>query len=240
MVDTNTPDLHLHEIILLLALKTDTGAIAHQASCYYSTIMGAAVLTDLFLKERIHIGESTRGFLGMKSEPKVSLLSSKLTGNPVMDECLSKISNSAKERSTSHWVQSFGNIRNLIKKSALPLVEKGILDAQERKIFFLFNKTYYPTISFEERQAILHQIEQAIFTNTETVDERTSILIALLKEAEMLKMFFDRKALKAHKKRIQDITEGTFAGKAAKKAIEAANAAAMVAISAGAVAATSG
>ena len=63
------------------------------------------------------------------------------------------------------------------------------------------------------------------------MEARTVVLISLANSTGLLRANFDKKKLKERKKRITQITEGEFIGKAAADAVQAAvTAAAMVAI----------
>jgi hypothetical protein len=239
MNNVGNSKLNLHEIMLLLALRTDTGSIASAASYHYKTIMAAAILTELLIKERIAIDEEKRGFLGMTSEGAVTVISTQKTGNEILDICLDKIIKSKRSHGTSHWVQVFASENRLVKLTADTLCEQKLIEKREGKILFFFNKTYYPALDQNTKNTIISSMKEAIFTNTEDINAQTAILIALMKEGSMLRLFFDKKKLAAQKGRIDAITKGTFASKAAKRAIEAANAAMVTVIAASAAVAVS-
>lgn len=74
---------------------------------------------------------------------------------------------------------------------------------------------------------------------TGDVDERTCVIIALAKSADVLRHNFDRRDLKTHKERIKAITSGDlFAAGATDKAIKATQAAMIAATTAAVVATT--
>ena len=60
---TPRPTLHLHEELLLLALRDDAGTIAQGTTISYA--MGAAVLAELLLHERIAV-DDTKKKIGRK------------------------------------------------------------------------------------------------------------------------------------------------------------------------------
>ncbi len=62
-----------------------------------------------------------------------------------------------------------------------------------------------------------------------SVEARTTILILLAKSSDALKTVFEKHRLKERKKRIEQIVNGDLMGKATKEAIEAMQAAVMVA-----------
>ena len=56
------------------------------------------------------------------------------------------------------------------------------------------------------------------------------VLVSLANNAEILKVVFDKKELRRRKQRIEQIVNGEIMGRAAKEAIEAMQAAVMVAV----------
>ena len=73
------------------------------------------------------------------------------------------------------------------------------------------------------------RVREAIFSDDGTVDPRTTVLVALAHHAGLLRANLDRKRLKTRKKRIDSIIKGDAVGRATKQAIEAVQAAVMVA-----------
>ena len=72
-------------------------------------------------------------------------------------------------------------------------------------------------------------MKQAIFTATTNLEARTVVVIALAQAAGMLEKVFPKKKLKERKKRLEQLTSGQLAGKATKEAVQAVQAAVMVA-----------
>ncbi|HEC03423.1 MAG TPA: hypothetical protein ENI81_07790 [Phycisphaerales bacterium] len=76
---------------------------------------------------------------------------------------------------------------------------------------------------------LIERLRQAIFTDTCDVDPRTVVLVSLANSTGLLKVPFDKKMLKRRKARIDRIVNGEITGKAAQEAIQAMQAAVMVA-----------
>jgi len=76
----------------------------------------------------------------------------------------------------------------------------------------------------------MDRLRDAIFTDTDQVEPRTVVLLSLAKSTNVLKVNFDKKKLKSRKDRIERIINGEVTGKATKEAIEAMQAAVVVAI----------
>ena len=213
-------NLFLHEEIMLLALRDEEGTIA--SGTMYQYAIGAAVLSELLLNKRIAVGESRRKKL-------VNLVSSQPLGEPLIDQCLEKISNAKRRASLQTWVSRFAGVKNLKHRVAQQLCERGILRASEDKILLLFTRKIYPEVNPEPERKLIERLRQAIFTDSRDVDPRTVVLVSLANSTGLLKVVFDKKKLKGRKARIKEIIDGEITGKAAKEAIEAMQAAVMVA-----------
>jgi len=204
---------------MLLALRDEEGTIA--SGTMYKYAIGAAVLSELLLNKRIAVEES-------KKKKFVNLVSSQLFGEPLIDQCLEKISNAKRRASLQTWVSRFASVKNLKHRVARQLCERGILRAAEDTILLLFARKIYPEVNPEPERRLIERLRQAIFTDSRDVDPRTVVLVSLANSTGLLKVVFDKKKLKARKARIKEISEGDITGKAAKEAIEALQAAVMV------------
>jgi len=212
-------NLFLHEEIMLLALRDEEGTIA--SGTMYQYAIGAAVLAELLLNKRIAVRESRRKKL-------VNLISSQPFGEPLIDECLEKISNAKRRTSLQGWVSRFAGVKNLKHRVALQLCQRGILRAAEDTILLLFARKIYPEVNPEPERKLIERLRQAIFTDSRDIDPRTVVLVSLANSTGLLKAVFDKKELKGRKDRIKEISDGEITGKAAKEAIESMQAAIMV------------
>ncbi len=212
-------NLFLPEEIMLLALRDEEGTIA--SGTMYQYAIGAAVLSELLLNKRIAVEES-------KKKKLVNLISSQPLGEPLIDQCLEKISNAKRRASLQTWVSRFASVKNLKHRVAQGLCERGILRASEDKILLLFTRKIYPEVNREPERKLIERLRQAIFTDSRNVDPRTVVLVSLANSTGLLKVVFDKKELRGRKARIKEISDGEITGKAAKEAIEAMQAAVMV------------
>jgi len=212
-------NLFLHEEIMLLALRDEEGTIA--SGTMYQYAIGAAILAELLLNKRIAVGEPRRKKL-------VDLMSPQPLGEPLIDQCLEKISNKKRRASLQTWVSRFAGVKNLKHRVAQQLCERGILRASEDTILLLFTRKIYPEVNPEPERKLIERLRQAIFTDSRDVDPRTVVLVSLANSTGLLKVVFDKKKLKGRKARIKEICDGEITGKAAKEAIEALQAAVMV------------
>ena len=94
--------LFLYEEIMLLALRDEQGTIA---TGFPEQVIAGAILAELLLEGRIAV-EDTRKKL-------VNLQDSKPTGDPIIDECLEKMSTAKRRASLQTWVSRLASTKNL-------------------------------------------------------------------------------------------------------------------------------
>jgi Golgi phosphoprotein 3 len=212
--------LFLHEEILLLALRDEEGTIA--SGTMYQYAIGAALLAELLLRKRIEVDQSGKKKL-------VDLVSSTPLGEPIIDECLGKISSAKRRAVLQTWVSRFAGIKNLKDRVAQQLCKRGILKADEDKVLLLFRRKIYPEVNPEPERELIERLRYAVLTEADDIDPRTVVLLSLANSTGLLKMAFNKKELKERKARIKKIVNGEITGKAATEAIQAMQAAIMVA-----------
>jgi Golgi phosphoprotein 3 len=212
--------LFLHEEILLLALRDEEGTIA--SGTMYQYAIGAALLAELLLSKRIEVEPSSKKKL-------VNFVNSNPLGEPLIDECLEKVNNAKRRAVLQTWVSRFAGIKNLKHRVAHQLCRRGILRADEDKVLLLFTRKIYPEVNPGPERELIRRLEYAIFTESSDIDPRTVVLLSLANCTGLLKVVFDKKKLKGRKARIEQIVNGEITGKAAIEAIQAMQAAVMVA-----------
>jgi len=217
---TTQNGLFLHEEIMLLALRDEEGTIA--SGTMYQYAIGAAVLAELLLSKRVAVEQSRKRKL-------VSLVSSTPSGDPLIDQCLERVSRAKRRAALQTWVSRFAGVKNLKHRVARRLCERGILKADEDKILLIFTRKIYPEVNPEPEEKLIERLRRAIFTDATDVDPPTVVLVSLANSTGLLKVVFDKKRLKGRKARIEQIVNGEITGKAAREAIQAMQAAVMVA-----------
>jgi len=213
--------LKLHEEVMLLALRDRKGTIA--TGTHYRFAIGGAVLAELLMENRI-------GVETVKKKKFVTATDPKSTGNDLLDECLAKIRDSKRRQTLQTWVSRFANMKNLKNRVAGQLCRRGILRASEDKVLLIFTRKIYPEMDPVPERKLIQRLRKAIFTATREIDPRTVVLVSLANSADLLKVVFEKTRLKERKYRIEQIVNGEMTGNAAKAAIEAMQAAVMVAV----------
>ena len=212
--------LYLHEKIMLLTLRDKEGTVTFGVN--YSFAIGGAILAELLLGKHIEIEE-------IKKKKYVRLINRTPIGDPLIDECIDKISKAKRRATIQTWVSKFTGIKNLKHRVAKQLCQRGILKESEDKVLMIFKRKIYPEINPEPEKKLIQQLRNAIFSDDGDVDPKTVVLVSLAHNTGLLNTTFDKKELKKRKKHIEKVINGELAGKAAKEAIEAMQAAIMVA-----------
>jgi Golgi phosphoprotein 3 len=212
--------LFLYEEILLLALRDEEGTIV--SGTMYQYAIGAAILAELLLSKRIEIEQSGRRKL-------VNLVSATPLGDPLLDECLERIAHAKRRAALQTWVSRFAGTKNLKNRVAQQLCRRGILRADEDKVLLIFTRKIYPEINPEPERELIERLRHAVLTDADEIDCRTIVLLSLANSTGLLKIAFNKKELKDRKVRIKQIVNGEITGKAATEAIQAMQAAVMVA-----------
>ncbi len=215
-----TRQLHIYEEILLLALRDKKGTILFGVN--YQQALAGALLAELLILNKVEIDSvGKRKFIVLKN--------SKPTRNSLLDECLEKMT-AAKRRATAQsWVQRFANISRIKHKAAENLCQKGILKIEENKVLLIFNRKIYPEVDPRPEKRLMDKIYNAIFGNNKELDPNTVILISICNSTGILRQIFEKDKLRGKKERIKEITSGNLIGKATKEAVEAMQAAIIVA-----------
>jgi hypothetical protein len=160
----------------------------------------------------------------------VSLLSSKSTGDEVLDDLLEKIASSKKRRRLEQWVAQGVAIKKLPQRIAKQLCDMKILRNDEQTQLWIFTRQIYPEINPKYEREIKLRMAKLMFGQSTQHDERTTALVALAKHTGLLACNFDKDRLKSNKQRINKIASGDmYAARATKQAVEAMNAAILVA-----------
>ena len=220
MSDRN--NLTLYEEVMLLALKDKQGT--PESGGYYNQAVAGAILAELLLTGCVEVQPEKKKQFAIASGARPP-------ADPLLAECLGKIAESAKRQQVRTWVSRFANLKQLKRRVALQLCRKGILREREDKVLLIFKCKIYPELDPRPERAVIERLRQAIFTQTEDLDPRTVVLMALAHHTNLLKNAFDKKKLKERKKRIEAVVNGEVIGAATKEAVQAAQAAAaMVAI----------
>lgn len=211
--------LPIYEEILLLALDDDKGTA--DGAGFYGKALGGAILAELAMSGAISIEDDNK--------KRVIPARGVRLDDPILAECFVMVSEAKKPKKASEWVMKFSGLKDLKNRAARQLVDKGVLTEEIDTVLRIFKRTVFPEADGGPEQELRDRMKKAIFTATHDLEARTIIVIALAKSAGMLDKVFPKRKLKERKKRLEQLTSGQLAGKATKEAVQAVQAAIMVA-----------
>ncbi len=209
--------LYLYEEVMLLALRNDKGTIT---TSFVEQAVAGAVIAELLLTDHIKVSKDKKSM--------VDVISRKPLGDPIIDEALKMLCEAKRRAPIATWLSRFARITNLKHRVAQSLCARGILKATEDKVLLIFTRKIYPEIDPQPEQEIIKRLGTAVFGSGRDLSARTTVLVSLANGTGLLAANFDRKKVKAAKKRIDAIIQGEAIGQATKELIQSLQAAIMV------------
>jgi len=210
--------LPLYEEILLLALDDTKGTPS--LGGLFANAMGGAILAELAMNGSIAIAGDKKKKVNLRRHVRLD--------DPILDECLTLITDAKKPKKASEWVMKFAGLKDLKNRVARQLVTKGLLKEETGSVLKIFKRTIFPEVDGGPEKDLRERMKKAIFTSTTELEDRTVVIVALTQASNMLNGIFPKKKLKERKQRLEKLTSGQLAGKATKEAVEAVQAAVLV------------
>jgi hypothetical protein len=212
--------LRLYEEILLLELDDEKGTA--RSSSMYAQAMGGAVIAELMLAGRIRLAEDKKR--------RVEVADATPVGDPLLDAVLAEMAAAKKPKQGSEWVAKVAGQSRLKAEAAGRLVAAGVLRQEEAKVLGIFPTSHYPTRDARPEREVRARLYRAVCTDTQDLDARTIVLVALADAGGLLSRVVEKPRLKERKERIKAITSGHAVRAVTQEAIDAVNAAVMVAV----------
>ena len=203
------------EELLLLSIDDETGKNTLLGSDKIAPALGGALLVELALMERIGVTPDSDGW---RRRGRVTITSTTPTDDEELDNLMAVLERreGAKVKDLISQL-SFKRITKGLRDRLLQrLAGAGVLSAQRSEIFRLRS---WPTIDPGPEDEVRSRL-QAALVGGHTPTERTVALIALLNATGQLPKVVvgaDKKALKA---RAKELSEGDWAARAVKQAID--------------------
>jgi hypothetical protein len=223
------------EEYLLLALDDNTGK-PRIGGDRLEPALGGALIAELALLERIGVTPKEAGW---NKRGRVTITNLKPTDDPELDAALQRLAaNEGKKVKdvlssfASKKVRlSYGVRDRLLER----LAAAGMLVRTEGTVLGFIPRTTWPAGDREPEDHVRRRLQGAL-VGGEIPAERTVALIALLQVTGLLPKVVGTEDKKALRARAKQLTEGDWAAKAVKDAIEEAAAAAAAAVGASAAA----
>ena len=216
-------DLHLHEQVMLLALKDRKGTPEFGAG-FHHLALGGAILAELALRGCIRIEEGRKAFVD-------ALPGAERPRNEVLAEAFEKVRERKRRRRAAAWVQVFGAMKRLRHRTARGLCRRGVLRQTESSVLLVFSRRAYPTVDPAPERELLARMREAIAGNGD-VDPALGVVLGVAHATGMLRVHFERRLLSRRKDRLKEVVGGkhvSHAGYSAAATYQATQAAASAA-----------
>ena len=170
----------LYEELFLLCIHEEKMTFCPSSASSLNYFLGAAILSDLALQNRIQI----------KEDHRLYLLSAESTGDPLLDETLKKIQAVSNPKKVGYWMDDFEFKQ---KKFAAQLMEqlavKGVLKHEDEDYSWVIP---YPTDSLPPASAkynLRSRLRSRLLTQEEP-DLHEVALLSLMKACYMLEQVY--------------------------------------------------
>jgi hypothetical protein len=194
--------LNLGEKLMLLALHDEKGTVLSSASMSLEYGLSGAVLMELVLRGRLRADKKN-----------LVIVDAALTGDDILDEALTKIKQSKRDRNTKYWVDKLSRgIKDLKGRLLDRLIDKGILRTEKRRILGVISSQRYPMEDAKAEQEVRDRI-RAVILGGATLDPRIAMLISLVNACGLVDEIFSREERKLARKRIKEIAKKDLIGK---------------------------
>ncbi len=193
--------------------------------------LGGALLAELALMERIGVTPRSDGW---RQRGRVSVTSLKPTDDPVLDATLAKIAE-REGRKVSKLISDMSTRRitkGLKDRLLERLVARGVLAQEKSRMLGFIPRTTWPLADATVEDDVRQRLQSALIAGL-TPTERTVTLIAIMEVTGLLTKVVPTEDKKALRARAKTLTEGDWAAKAVKDAIDEVAAATSVAAVAG-------
>ena len=208
--------LSLGEQLMLLALHEEKGTVRWAAAARLPYCLAGSLLMELILRQRLRI------------EPKLlEVLDRTPAGEPLLDDVLTMIDSARKAKAPYYWVSRIGRrIKPKKIKLLQNLVNRGILNCEERRILWIFPATRYPSRDDRPRNEIIANL-RTIILRREHPDLGMMMLLVLLYTSALTDTILDKEERKEAHRYIRETVKPLPVTQAIMKAIRGAQAAMM-------------
>jgi Golgi phosphoprotein 3 len=186
----------LTEELLILALDTRKGRVAWSASAALPFGLRGAILAELLLDDHIETDE----------ENKVFVKATWPTKDDILEEALTQMRHSKKNRSLHHWLSTFiHSISNLEDRVFERLVIKGVLRRKESRFLGMFPLSTYPLQNPAVKEEMRLRLRTAALGG-HGPEVRTLMLFGLADACNLTDGIFSAEERKQARKRLKGIT----------------------------------
>lgn len=199
--------LRFVEEIILLLLRDHDGRFVRVPNWSLEYAMAGGVLMDLAMENRIDTDLEN-----------LILVDSTPIGDGLLDPILAEISGE-EEHPTRYWVERVVERADDIHEQALSrLVERGILEREERRFLWAFRSRRYPTVDGKAEREVKLRIMEVLLSD-EIPDPRDIMLICLVDACRIFNELLSKNELVNAADRIAQVRRMDLIGQATTQAI---------------------
>ena len=199
--------LRFAEEIILLLLRDHDGRFVRVPNWSLEYAIAGGVLMDLAMENRIDTDLEN-----------LVLIDSTPVGDSLLDPTLAEIAAEGM-KPTRYWVERTVEHARALHEDALSrLVERGILERQERRVLWAFRSRRYPTVDGKAEREVKLRIMEVLF-GQEIPDPRDVMLICLVDGCGIFSELLSKHELSNAADRIAQVRQMDLIGQATSQAI---------------------
>ncbi len=195
----------LAEDLLLLAWNDRSGRPHGSMAMQLNPAIGGALLLDLALRDRLRI------------EVDAPRVSSRATGEPLLDEVARMIHDGSRRRKLKGWVRKVGTAARR-EQVVDRLVHRRLLAVATDRVLGVFPRTRHPLTDPAEVARLKDQVREVLL-GAPAGDPRLTALAALVGGTAVLDRLVDRADRRAARRRAEELAEATPVAEAARAVI---------------------
>ena len=174
--------LTLCEELVCLSIHESKGRFIGSSQEPLKVGLGGSVLIELSLLGKIKVTENHR----------LQLIDDSKTDNECLDEALSALKESEKERKIGYWLNSLGRKKDKFSKQIIEsLFKKNILTEEDDRFIWVVPSPLQPDKKASTKYWVLRRLRSALLESNE-YQPRDIILLSLLRSLNMLDFVFLR------------------------------------------------
>lgn len=173
------PPLSLAEELYLLALDEKRGTRRSMVAFTFDYVVAGALLMELALLNRVDADLKT-----------VNVVDATPTGNPLLDTALREVAAAKQAEPPTYWLKSLAYQAEQMEESVVQsLIEKGLLQREERKLLWVFSKPHYTLLDRSEVKDVRTRLRELILSN-EIPTPRDVVLVSIAHACGVLTELF--------------------------------------------------
>ncbi|MFI6265765.1 GPP34 family phosphoprotein [Micromonospora sp. NPDC051006] len=199
-------DLTLADELALLSY--DDGGVNQLGALHLGYGLAGALLLELALAGRLSV-----------TDERLTAIGADPLGVPLLDEALARIAADDERRRPKDWISRLA--RDLPDRVLDGLVGAGVLRRESDRVLWVFPRTRYPSPSGTEPavETLARQRMVAAVATDGPVEPRTAALVSLARAVGLDRKVFHELPKDRVKRRVAEISEGSWASDATTRAI---------------------